>query len=455
MSPAEITNAKTFALKRGQLTTRIDPNYHALIEIPNSYFPLVCLGSLVRSEPSYGIASRAVARTDQNQPRYIRITDFGEDGIEDGHEFVTADPIDLDYELSAGDLLFARTGSVGKTYLHEDTSESAIFAGYCIRFRFDESKVDPRFVYWWTKTVSYSNWVKAIQRPAVQANINKEEFKNCPIPLPSMKEQKKLVSAMDNARNKQKAKHAEADSLLGGIDDFVLKTIGLGTPREESRRVFSISHSQLSYEHRLNSDYYHPQHISSLRRLDAISEHLWVTDLESIVSFERDQIKMPGGNYLGLAGVESHTGELTGSIDISSGTCFTYKTDDILFSRLRPYLNKVRLADMNGYCSTEFHVLRIKDKGRLLPGYLATILRSKLILAQTIHMMTGNTHPRLTDADVKHLKIPVPDLETQKIITIETLQRRSIACDLRINAEISWTNAILWFEGQLLKGAKA
>ena len=32
---------------------------------------------------------------------------------------------------------------------------------------------------------------------------------------------------------------------------------------------------------------------------------------------------------------------------------------------------------MDGCCSTEFHVLRVKDGGALLPGYLAAALRSR------------------------------------------------------------------------------
>ena len=41
----------------------------------------------------------------------------------------------------------------------------------------------------------------------------------------------------------------------------------------------------------------------------------------------------------------------------------TYQANDVLFARLRPYLNKVYRAEMNGCCSTEFLVLRIKNTG--------------------------------------------------------------------------------------------
>ena len=68
---------------------------------------------------------------------------------------------------------------------------------------------------------------------------------------------------------------------------------------------------------------------------------------------------------------------------------------DVLFARLRPHLHKVWRAERDGVCSTEFHVIRIKeDVPDLLPDYLAAVLRSSVVVVQTKHMMTGNTYRR-------------------------------------------------------------
>ena len=233
-------------MQRGEASTRIDGRYFALREVITSPYSLVEFGTLVTREPDYGLSSRAVTRTSETEPRYIRITDFGEDGIDPGHEFLTAGSFESGYEVNGDDLLFARSGSVGKTYLHEDTSEPAVFAGYCIRFKFDASKVMPRFVYWWTKTAAYSRWVEAIQRPSVQSNINKEEFKGCLIPLPPILEQERLVTRMDAARAERKAKLAEADALLAGIDGFLLDALGMAAPVDDGRRVFAVRRGDMT-----------------------------------------------------------------------------------------------------------------------------------------------------------------------------------------------------------------
>ena len=160
-------------------------------------------------------------------------------------------------------------------------------------------------------------------------------------------------------------------------------------------------------------------------------------------------------NYLGLANVQSNTGEWVESTEEDGkGLCYQYAKGDVLFARLRPYLNKVYRAEADGVCSTEFHVIRIRrdTKGRLLlmPDYLAAVMRSSLVLAQTRHMMTGNTHPRLANDDVINLVVPVPDGTVQEKIAAEVVRRRERARQLREDARTLWAIARRHFEDELL-----
>ena len=131
-----------------------------------------------------------------------------------------------------------------------------------------------------------------------------------------------------------------------------------------------------------------------------------------IVDFVREKETAKGSKYryIGMASIESHTGCLSGVLETAEGDAYKFRAGDILYGKLRPYLNKVWLADFDGICSTEFHVLRVKSKTK--SELLYNILLSDVILKQTIHMMTGNTHPRLSDDDVKKLIIPIPKSES-------------------------------------------
>jgi hypothetical protein len=66
-------------------------------------------------------------------------------------------------------------------------------------------------------------------------------------------------------------------------------------------------------------------------------------------------------------------------------------------------------------------------------------------------MMTGNTHPRLTNEDVVNLIIPNPDRTIQQRIADEVAHRRVKARQLRSDAELLWREAKHRFEEELLR----
>ena len=94
--------------------------------------------------------------------------------------------------------------------------------------------------------------------------------------------------------------------------------------------------------------------------------------------------------------------------------------------------------------------MRVKNQKDLLPEYLAEIMRSDLILSQTKHMMTGNTHPRISNDDVKNLYIRIPDILLQQQIIKVIRNRRTEARNLKIEAEKEWQKAKKQFEKELL-----
>lgn len=110
-----------------------------------SKYPLASLGSL-SNEPKYGANESAIAGNPTTDYRYIRITDITDDGYL-GPEWMTAENIEEQYILQDGDFLFARTGATaGKYFLYESKYGKAIYAGYLIRFQFDNSIVLPKYI---------------------------------------------------------------------------------------------------------------------------------------------------------------------------------------------------------------------------------------------------------------------------------------------------------------------
>jgi len=64
--------------------------------------------------------------------------------------------------------------------------------------------------------------------------------------------------------------------------------------------------------------------------------------------------------YIGMENIEAHTMKLLGTVPAKEmrSTAESFSAGDVLYGRLRAYLNKVFLPDFNGLCSTEFIIFR-------------------------------------------------------------------------------------------------
>lgn len=180
-------------------------------------WPRVQLKQITALGPQYG-ANASGAPWTGSRPRYIRITDIDQDGrlLEQGA--VEADTENVsEYTLQEGDLLFARSGNtVGKTYRYSSKSGPSVFAGYLIRFRLDPRLGDSKFVFFFTQSPNYKAWVSSKKRVAGQPNVNGSEYATLSFPLPTLREQQRIVEILEQA-DALRQKRAGADTLSDRI----------------------------------------------------------------------------------------------------------------------------------------------------------------------------------------------------------------------------------------------
>lgn len=151
---------------------------------------------LLKANLMYG-ANESAESEDESYPRYIRITDIGEDGNLRPDTFRSLPPAKAEpYLLKKGDLLFARSGATaGKTYLFNEDIK-ACFAGYLIKASLKETLL-PEYLNYYSKSGIYDNWKKSIFIQATIPNIGAEKYANLQITLPSINEQKDIVKHLD------------------------------------------------------------------------------------------------------------------------------------------------------------------------------------------------------------------------------------------------------------------
>jgi type I restriction enzyme S subunit len=172
--------------------------------------------------PDYGINAPGV-EFDGSLPSYLRITDIDDDGRLYNDNRVAVDhPLSSDYVLEPNDIVFARTGaSVGKTYLFRPSDGRLVFAGFLIRARTDHTKLSPAFLFNFTRTRPYWNWVRMMSMRSGQPGINGNEYASLELPVPpSVEEQNavaEILSDMDAEIEALEAKLAKARQIKQGM----------------------------------------------------------------------------------------------------------------------------------------------------------------------------------------------------------------------------------------------
>jgi type I restriction enzyme S subunit len=167
-------------------------------DIPK-HWNLIRLKYLCKSKLMYG-ANESADFEDPSQPRYIRITDFGDDGKLKDDTFKSL-PYEKaeSYLLEDGDVLFARSGAtVGKTFQFKNYNGLACFAGYLIKASPNEEMMLSDFIYFYTKSRVYENWKNSIFNQATIQNIGADKYNDLLISLPSIQEQRSIATYLND-----------------------------------------------------------------------------------------------------------------------------------------------------------------------------------------------------------------------------------------------------------------
>jgi type I restriction enzyme S subunit len=157
------------------------------------------LKHIVKSPLKYG-ANESAEDENLDDPRYIRITDFGKDGKLKDNTFKSLPYSKAEgFLLVEGDVLFARSGAtVGKTFLFKGFEGIACFAGYLIKASCDDKIMISDFLYEFTNSGGYENWKDSIFQQSTIQNIGADKYNQLKISVPPLKEQVLIIDYINN-----------------------------------------------------------------------------------------------------------------------------------------------------------------------------------------------------------------------------------------------------------------
>ncbi|PTG16062.1 restriction endonuclease subunit S, partial [Staphylococcus chromogenes] len=120
--------------------------------------------------------------------------------------------------------------------------------------------------------------------------------------------------------------------------------------------------------------------------------------------------------YIELDSIEQNTGRLIKTYDSKDlkSTKNVFEKNQVLYSKLRPYLNKYYYTDFEGLCSSEIWVLKAKNKdtsNRFVYSFIQTNRFSK-----AANVSAGSKMPRAEWDSVKNTILFIPNYTEQEKI---------------------------------------
>lgn len=140
-------------------------------------------------------------------------------------------------------------------------------------------------------------------------------------------------------------------------------------------------------------------------------------DITSYVTNSVAQSSITTDTYVTTENMVKDRGGITtysGELPASAGTA--YKKGDTLVSNIRPYLQKIWLADRDGACSKDVLVFRSINTDSLLPEFLHLLLWQKDFFDYDMSTFTGTGRPRGDKDELLKYPIPVPTLSEQRAL---------------------------------------
>ena len=367
------------------------------------------------SKPQYGWTTKATA---EGTLRLLRTTDITDGNVDwETVPFCTEEPPDKEkYLLKTGDIVISRAGSVGYSYLVKNP-QNAVFASYLIRFK-PSPMIDENYLVFFLKSPDYWKIISKEKAGIALVNVNATKLKRIEIPLPPLAEQHRIVAkletlftqldtAVDNLKKAQMQLQRYRQSLLKAAFD--------GELTEEWRE---------GYAGKGGKD---------------IGE---VVQLKEIANLRREKVQPKDNNknlnFVGLKHIDSGVSILKRWGDASEvkSTKARFYPNDVLYGKLRPYLDKAVIAEMEGMCSSDILVFTTNSK--MIPRFLVYLLHSHPFRSYAIATSSGITLPRTSWNALGEFTFALPPLTEQEQIVSELERHLSVADEIEatIGAEL-------------------
>lgn len=254
---------------------------------------------------------------------------------------------------------------------------------------------DTRYINYYLRTLALQNVFIALSTGIRErsCDLRWKKIAELLFTIPPLKTQQKIADYLDEK--------------CGEIDATISKQ------KESIEKLKAYKQSLISETVTKGLDKSAPLKPSGIDYLGDIPSHWEIKKLKFLVSLIDNKTK--DGHPISLENIESGTGKLIETENTYDGEGISFKENDLLFGKLRPYLAKVYLSALKGRALGDFYVMRA-NKGTN-PNFLKFVLLSDWFIKIVDSSTYGTKMPRASWDFTGGMRIPLPPISEQDCIS--------------------------------------
>lgn len=242
-----------------------------------------------------------------------------------------------------------------------------------------------------------------------------------------------IIQTEDFVRHTTNNAHGSTNPFLNWKD--IAKYEFLLPPLEEQKKISEVLWE--TEDNIINSEKYLDKlkifHEKSIIKLIYIKNKYKLIKFRDIIEFSKEKALPPysGEKYIGLEHIDSGISTCNKFFNATNVQSVTsrFKKGDILYGKLRPYLDKAVIATFDGICTTEILVFNANDKST--NEFLMLHIRTKEFINYNTRLGFGTKMPRTSVDIISNYKIHLPPVNEQKYILNITDKLEKIMADIK------------------------
>jgi len=445
----KVASMECFVTYLKDIEGRIDPHYYKpeFLQLNNKIqsikFPVFSLGKL-SSQIINGIDFRQFEQTGLPYLRVSNIRPLNFDLTD--VKFIPNLQISKDIKLNTGDLLITRKGTFGTTVVVDDDHKNMIISSEIFRVVLDSQEVIPEYVAIWLNLEPASRIFSRVRVGGIMGHLSQKVLKQTEIPIPEIGIQKQIIGLVQSAYQQKRQKEAVAQKLLDSIDDHILGELRINIDykpqltfvtysNQVKERLDPLYHCQDVY-------YFLSNYKGNTTKLGDYIEYAQGgfaagysnqdTDGNGILQIRPTNISddrrlvFNRNIYVKKKATEKQSGDL-----LAKGELLFNNTNS------QELVGKSVVFNLDGqyFCSNHITRIKVKDTA-LVADYLTAILNLYQRRGVFYRICTNwNNQSGVNVGLLKTVKIPLPTLEVQRIISSEIQSRMNRADELQKQAK--------------------